>query len=534
MALGTVVSRASGFIRNIVIAQALGFAIFADTYNAANTVPNMIYILLVGGALNSVFVPQLVRAMKEDQDGGQAYAERLLTLTGVVLLAISVLAVVAAPLVIQAAAHGLTAEGSHAEYTLAVTFARYCLPQIFFYGVFVMLGQVLNARGRFGAMMWTPILNNVVVITTFGLFLVVAGDGLSASTITPAETRLLGVGTTLGISVQALTLIPYLRASGFRYRPRFDWRGVGLGKVGQLAKWTMLFVLINQLGYLVVTNVATAVSHQGKLRHIPFGIGYSSYSNAYLLFLLPHSIMTVSVVTALLPRMSRAVTEDRVGDVRDDVSSSLRTIGVLIVPAAFTFLALGPQIAGAMYLFGGRVTQGDTREIGYVLMAFALGLIPFSAQYLLLRGFYAFEDTRTPAMIAVAINAVNVVLVLTSYAVLPLRWIVVGMAAGYGISYSVGLTISARILRRRLGGLDGTAVLRTYTRLIVAAGAAGLAAFIVAKGCTAVAGDGFAGSVLAVILGGAAMGAGYVLVARQMRIAELSTLVSMIASRLGR
>ncbi len=531
MALGTVVSRITGFVRNIIIAAALGTAIFADTYNAANTIPSMIYILLVGGALNSVFVPQLVRAMKNDADGGVAYANRLLTLTAVTLLAITTIAVLAAPAVIWAAAHGFTKEGSGAEFSLAVTFARYCLPQIFFFGIFVMLGQVLNARDSFGPMMWTPILNNVVVIATFGIFIAVAGTGRSASTITPAETRLLGIGTTLGIVVQALALVPYLHATGFRYRPRFDWRGAGLGKVGHLAKWTVLFVLVNQLGYLVVTNVTTLLADKAKASGLDVGVGFTPYTNAHLLFMLPHSIITVSVVTALLPRMSRSVTEDRLADVRDDISSSLRTIGVAIVPAAFAFLALGQDIAGAMYWRNG---AADAHVIGYVLMAFALGLIPFSAQYMLLRGFYAFEDTRTPVFIAVVINAVNVVLVLTAYAVLPVRWVVVGMAAGYGISYALGLAVTSRILSPRVGGMDMAPVVRTYARLAVAASVGAALAFAVARACTTIAGTGLVGSSLAVVCGGAVLAAGYLLTAQRMRVREVSTLVGMVRSRLGR
>jgi putative peptidoglycan lipid II flippase len=531
MALGTIVSRITGFARNIIVAAALGTAIFADTYNAANTIPSMIYILLIGGALNSVFVPQLVRAMKNDPDGGETYANRLLTLTAVTLLIISVVAVLAAPAVIWAAAHGFTNEGSAAEFELAVTFARYCLPQIFFFGIFVMLGQVLNARDSFGPMMWTPILNNVVVIATFGVFIAVAGTGRTAATITPAEARLLGIGTTLGIVVQALALLPYLRATGFRYRPRFDWRGAGLGKVGHLAKWTVLFVLVNQLGYLVVTNVTTQLANRAKAGGLDIGVGFTPYTNAHLLFMLPHSIITVSVVTALLPRMSRSVNENRLADVRDDISSSLRTVGVAIVPAAFAFLALGRDIAGAMYWKNG---AADAHVIGYVLMAFALGLIPFSAQYLLLRGFYAFEDTRTPVFIAVAINAVNVVLVLTAYAALPVRWVVVGMAAGYGVSYAVGLTITARVLGPRIGGLDTAPVLRTYARLAVAASVAAVAAFVVARACTAVAGTGLRGSALAVVAGGAVLGGGYFLIAQRMRVPEVSTLVGIVKDRLRR
>jgi putative peptidoglycan lipid II flippase len=306
---------------------------------------------------------------------------------------------------------------------------------------------------------------------------------------------------------------------------------VGLGKAGQLAKWTMLFVLVNQAGYAVVVNVATSANKLAADAGLDLGVGYATYSNAYLLFMLPHSIIAVSVVTALLPRMSRSVADGRFTEIRDDISTSLRTIGVAIVPAAFAFLALGRDMAGLMYA---NLGTGNAHMIGYVLTAFGLGLIPFSAQYLLLRGFYAFEDTRTPVLVALAINAVNVALVLTAYAVLPTRWVVVGMAAGYGVSYTVGLVINARILRSRIGGLDGQRVLRTYARLLVAGALAAAAGFGVARLCTSLAGTGRTGSALAVVAGGAVLGAGYLLAAQRMRVRELETLTAMVKGRLGR
>ncbi|WP_079045715.1 murein biosynthesis integral membrane protein MurJ, partial [Carbonactinospora thermoautotrophica] len=436
MALGTIVSRLTGFLRNILLVTALGTGILADTYNVANTLPNIVYALLVGGTLNAVFVPQIVRAMKENEDGGEAYVNRLLTLTGVVLLGITVVTVLAAPLIIALYAGKYTTPGFEQDFDHAVTFARYCLPQMFFYGLYVMLGQVLNARDRFGAMMWTPILNNVVVITTFGLFIWVSARGDLRQTITPEELRLLGVGTTLGIVVQALSLVPFVTATGFRLRPRFDWRGVGLGKAAGLAKWMLLLVLANQIGYWMVVKVATTAEAIAQEQRLGVGVGLTPYQNASLLFQLPHSIITVSIMTALMPRLSRAVADGRLDEVRDDLSDSLRTAAVAIVPAAFAFLALGPSITGMMYA---PVGPEDARYIGYVLMGFAVGLIPFSAHHLVIRSFYAFEDTRTPFWICVWINAANVIGALLSLVLLPTQWITVGLAVSYSVSYTIGL-----------------------------------------------------------------------------------------------
>lgn len=262
MAAGTLVSRLTGFVRSLVITAALGAALLGDSFTVAYTLPTMIYILTVGGGLNSVFVPQLVRAMKNDDDGGVAYANRLLTLVMVALGVIVALAVFGAPLLVRLMSD--TIAGDPSANNVAVTFARYCLPTIFFMGVHVVMGQILNARGKFGAMMWTPVLNNIVMITTFGLFIWVYGTAADSSmtvqTIPPDGVRLLGIGTLLGLVVQALAMVPYLRETGFRFRPRFDWKGHGLGKTVKLAKWTVLFVLANQAGVLVVTQLATAAA----------------------------------------------------------------------------------------------------------------------------------------------------------------------------------------------------------------------------------------------------------------------------------
>ena len=244
MALGTVVSRATGFLRDMVLVGAIGTQVFADTYNVANTIPTIIYIL--------------IRAMKQDADGGEAYAQRLVSSIGVVLAAITIAAVILAPLLVLMYAADYRKPDLSAEFHAATTLARYLLPQIFFLGVFTMLGQVLNARGRFGPMMWTPILNNAVVIVTGVLFMFVArGKPVTAETVTSGELRLLGIGTALGVIVQALALIPVLRRTGFHFRTRFDLRGVGLGNAYRAAAWTVLFVLVNQIGYLVIVQLAT-------------------------------------------------------------------------------------------------------------------------------------------------------------------------------------------------------------------------------------------------------------------------------------
>ncbi|WND36497.1 murein biosynthesis integral membrane protein MurJ [Streptomyces sp. BB1-1-1] len=530
MAAGTMVSRLTGFIRSAMIVSALGLALLGESFQIAYQLPTMIYILTVGGGLNSVFVPQLVRAMKEDKDGGEAYANRLLTLVMVALGVLTALAMLAAPLLVRALSNPVASNPAANE--TAVTFTRYFLPSIFFMGVHVVMGQILNARGRFGAMMWTPVLNNIVIIVTLGTFIWVygtAGDsGMTVQNIPPEGERLLGVGVLLGLVVQALAMIPYLRETGFKLRLRFDWKGHGLGKAAMLAKWTILFVLANQAGALVVTQLATASVTD---TNIP-GTGFSAYANAQLIWGLPQAIITVSLMAALLPRISRSASENDGGAVRDDISQGLRTTAVAIVPVSFGFVALG--IPMCTLIFGSSGT-GAATNMGYMLMAFGLGLVPYSVQYVVLRAFYAYEDTRTPFYNTVIVAAVNATAAGLCYFLLPARWAVVGMAASYGLAYVIGVGVAWRRLRKRLGGdLDGARVLRTYARLCIASVPAALLSGAACYAISRALGQGVLGSFAALLAGGLLLFGVFFVAARRMRIEEVNSLVGMVRGRLGR
>ncbi|MFF5495874.1 murein biosynthesis integral membrane protein MurJ [Streptomyces aquilus] len=530
MAAGTMVSRLTGFVRSAMIVSALGLGLLGDSFQVAYQLPTMIYILTVGGGLNSVFVPQLVRAMKDDEDGGEAYANRLLTLVMVALAALTALAMFAAPLLVRALSAKVANDPAANE--VAVTFTRYFLPSIFFMGVHVVMGQILNARGRFGAMMWTPVLNNIVIIVTLGMFLWVYGtserSGMEVTNIPPEGQRLLGVGVLLGLVVQSLAMIPYLRETGFRLRLRFDWKGHGLGKAAMLAKWTILFVLANQAGALVVTQLSTAAGFNSGVE----GTGFAAYANAQLIWGLPQAIITVSLMAALLPRISRSAAEDDSGAVRDDISQGLRTTAVAIVPIAFGFLSLG--IPMCTLIFGSSGADQAT-NMGYMLMAFGLGLIPFSVQYVVLRAFYAYEDTRTPFYNTVIVAAVNAAASAVCYFVIPARWAVVGMAASYGLAYAVGVGVAWSRLRKKLGGdLDGARVMRTYARLCIASVPAAILSGAACYGIAHVLGQGVIGSFVALIAGGAVLLGIFFVAARKMRIEELNSLVGMVRGRLGR
>nr|WP_051809407.1 murein biosynthesis integral membrane protein MurJ [Streptomyces sp. NRRL S-378] len=526
MAAGSIVSRATGFIRSAVVVAALGTGLLGDGYAVANTVPNIIYILLVGGALNAVFVPELVRAAKEHADGGAAYTDRLLTACTAALVVLTAAAVIAAPLIVSAYT-GYS--GAQADTTVAL--ARYCLPQIFFYGLFTLLGQVLNSRGRFGAMMWTPVLNNVVIIAVFGLFLYVSHDG--ATGLTAAETRLLGLGTTAGIVVQALALIPSLRAARFRWRPRFDWRGSGLGRPLRNAGWTVLLVLTNQIAYWVVTRLSTTTGQRAVDAGLAGGAGYTAYSNAYQLWIVPQGIITVSLVTALMPRMSSAATDGDLGAVRRDVSYALRSSAALVVPAATVMAALAPWVMGSVFGYG-RTGAADIEVMAGMLAAFAPGLVAFSAQYVLSRGFYALSDTRTPFFLNLVIVTLNAGLSAAAYLLLSPRWAVTGMAAASSVAFLAGAAATGYALSRRLGPRTGSrserraSAVRTHLRLLTACAPAAAAAYAAAR-----AAERF-GDFAAVGAGTAALALVVVLLARPLRLAEITDLLDSLRRKAGR
>ncbi|MFE7240879.1 murein biosynthesis integral membrane protein MurJ [Streptomyces sp. NPDC057580] len=519
MAAGSVVSRATGFIRSAVVVAALGTGLTADGYTVANTVPNILYMLLIGGALNAVFVPELVRAAREHSDGGAAYTDRLLTVCTVGLVALTALAVVGAPLIV-----GTYTDYSGEQAELTIALARYCLPQILFYGLFTLLGQVLNARNRFGAMMWTPVLNNVVIIAVFGLYLaVVAGSG---GELTATHARLLGWGTTAGIVVQTLALVPALRAAQFRWRPRFDWRGSGLTRPLRSAGWLVMLVLANQGAYWVVTRLSTITGQHAVEQGVVGGAGYTAYSYAFQLWVVPQGIVTVSLVTALMPRMSRAAADGDLAGVRRDVSYALRTTAAVVVPAAGAFFALAPWVMGAVFGYG-RTGEADIAVMAGMMMAFAPGLIAYSGQYVLSRGFYAMSDTRTPFFLNLVIAALNAGLSALAYLMLPARWAVTGMAGAYSVALFAGFAVTGYVLHRRVSqGAGGarsvlwrSAGLWAHARLVAACVPAGALAYGVARAC-----DGFGdfaavGAGTAVLLGVVGM------LARPLRLSEVSAML---------
>lgn len=462
MALGTIVSRLTGFIRNILVVAVLGTTLLADTYNVANTMPNILYNLLVGGALTAIFVPQLVRAFKDD-DGGNAFASRLVSTISAILLVMVLLGVYFAPALVKIYAPEFSSAGFESEFHLAVAFTRYCLPQIFFLGLFTMLGQVANAKGSFAPLMWAPIVNNLIGIGIF-LTALLQAPHLSINSITSTQTQFLGWGTTLGVVVQALILIPVVKRTGIRIVPTLGW--TGLGKSFSLAGWTLVYVLISQLGYLVTVNVSTSAAVRSAEDGIKTGVGFTPFSNAFLIMMLPYSIVTISLVTALLPHLSRLAIDNKRSEVRDQLVRAIKMVGVLTIPSGVAFLLFGPLITRVLF-FG--IGKSDAIYMGNVLSALGVGLVAFSINIILIRGFNAFEDTRTQVLSILIINVVSVALSYLSLNLLNSKWVTVGLGLAFSISYILGLFVTLGLLARHTGRIHVGDFFAQHMRLLLSA-----------------------------------------------------------------
>jgi putative peptidoglycan lipid II flippase len=535
MAAGTVVSRASGFVRGALLAAALGAFLHADVFNIANTIPNMLYILLAGGVVNAVLVPQLVRAMKNDEDRGEAYTNRIITLAGLFLLVVTVLMVVAAPLLMRLflSPKYFTPELSE-QLESVIDFARYCLPQVFFYGMFVLVGQVLNARGRFGPMMWAPIANNVISVAVLVTYLLVFGPAKDLfGGYTAQQELLLGLGSTLGIAVQFLVLLPYLKKSGFLYRPRFDFRGTGLGHTLRLGVWTVLFVVVNQVAYTVVVRLASGGSASQLGTGDP-GTGYTIYSQAFLLVMVPHSVVTVSLATAVLPRLSAHAAENRLTEVGASLASTLRTTLALIIPFALLLPLLALDLANVVY--GWLAASDAYPDYALPLSLFGVGIVFFTVHFLMLRGFYSLERTRTVFWIQCVIAATNIGLAVLITRAVAASDVASGLVGAYIGAYAVGAALSYGLLSRTLGSLETGVNLRFLGRLLVAGGVAAGVTWALRWGVTQVwaTSDGKVRSLVLLVLLSVVDAGLFLLLARVLRIREVTSVVQMVTSRLGR
>ncbi|MGC5627803.1 murein biosynthesis integral membrane protein MurJ [Georgenia sp. Z1344] len=466
MFAGTLVSRVLGLVKGpVLLVAVLGANTGAsNAFDVANRLPNLIYLLVAGGVLNAVLVPQIVRAMTKDEDGGDDYVSRLLTAITLGLAGLTVVLTLAAPLLVRLFAFGM----EDPWYSLSVTFAYWCIPQLFFYGMYTLLGQVLNARGIFGPYTWAPVLNNVVAIIGLVVFLGLHGSvadltAEGAQAWTQDRTILLAGVATAGVAAQALVLLWPLRSAGVRLRPRFGFRGRGLGSATSTAMWVFAALLVGQLATLAISNVAAAASAAGD--YAIDVAGNAAYTNSYFLYSLPTSLVVVSLITALFTRMSTSAAHQDLGAVRADLSLGLRVVGLFTVFCSGGLMVLALPL---VRVITPAAAFAEVESIAMVLVAMLLGLVGVGAFTVIQRVYYAFEDARRLFFLQLPLTAVVVVGAFASL-LLPPRWVLVGACVAMAVSNVFGAALSFLGLRPRLGHTDGGRVVRAHVRITIAA-----------------------------------------------------------------
>ncbi|MEA2517023.1 MAG: putative peptidoglycan lipid flippase [Actinomycetota bacterium] len=518
MTVGTVLSRVTGLARLAAIVAALGVAEgrIADTYNLANTAPNIIYELVIGGVLTSVFVPVFVELLeKEGRDRAWEVGSAIINLSLVVLTAITALGILCAPWI--ARFYTLTLEGDEAvlQQRVLTFLLRLFIPQIIFYGLAAITAGLLNAHKRFGAPMYTPVLNNLAVIAVFLAFHQAYPSGVGLATATSRQLWIIGLGTTAGIALMAFAQLPFLKGLG-RYRPTLSLKHPAVRKLGRLSVFVVGYVAVNQVGYLIVQVLAN--DQQG---------GYSAYISAFTFFLLPHGLFAVSVITALLPGMSQHAVNSRWDSYREQLSTGIRATMLLILPAAIGYFVLGERIV-RLLLERGVFSGTSTELVAGVLRFFVLGLVPFSLFQLFLRAFYALQDTKTPFQINCAAVAVNIAVNLPMYAWLGVK----GLAAGHAIAYTFGAIVQGRILSRRIGGMDVRGISSSAMRIVTAGIAMGITTWLTSELTSRVwPGDATLAQVLGLVIPVVAGGVSYLGFASLFGVKELAMVKAMIARR---
>lgn len=439
VALGTALSRLTGLIRLGALAYAIGFSRLTDTYNLANTTPNIVYELLLGGVLSATLVPVFV----EHRDRGDDTAtSAVVTAAGVVLLALTVAGVLAAPAIVQLYTLKVHGAAAAAQEQVATDLLRLFMPQMLFYGMTAVATALLHAHRRFNAPAFTPVLNNVLVTAVFLALPHVAGD---TPTLEQVRTDrglllLLGLGTTAGIAAMAIALLPALRRSGIRLRPIFDWRHPAVRKVLALSGWTAGYVASNQVALWVVLVLANATSG-----------GVSAYQGAFVFFQLPHGLVAVSLMTTLVPDLATAAGKQAWPAFQRQFSLGSRLMALVILPAAAGYVVLARPVVGLL-LERGALTGAAAGLTADCLVAFALGLLPFSLYLFALRGFYALHDTKTPFFLNCFENGLNLALAVALEPWLGVR----GLAFAYAGAYGIASVAALRILNRRLGAGPGS------------------------------------------------------------------------------
>ncbi len=461
IAAGTMASRVLGLVRTMLLVTVLGEHAVGDAFAVANGLPNTIFNLISAGLLTAVFVPQIVRSAQH-KDGGNAFVSKLFTLSTVVLIAVTVLATIGAPLLVQLYAKGF----SSGQTALAVAFAYWCIPQVLFYGLFALVGETLNAKNVYGPYTWAPIANNIVSIGGLIAFMVMFQTPLAGlADWTPDRIALLGATATGGIIAQFLILLLFWKRAGLSLRPDFQWRGVGLGNVVKLAGWTFLMVIVAQIAGLVQSRIVSDASGAGE--SFP---AQTIMNNAWLVYVLPYSIIVLSIGTPYFTRISEHAAAGRKKELLADIDTSIRTLGIFIVLAT---AALAAAAVPASRIFTS--TPQSAQAASLVLLAYLVNLIPVAILFIIQRTFYVYGDTRTPFWFTVLQGGVVIITALLASWFVPLEFLALAVAAGQTLATIIQTVVAVLLLRRRIGSLNSRSWLTAYARFCAAGVVAGLA-----------------------------------------------------------
>lgn len=521
MASGTVISRILGFARSVMLAMAIGVTTnAADAFGVANQLPNNVYAIIVGGVLQAVLVPQIVRA-RVHSDGGKGYVDKLLTFIITVFFFTTVITTLAAPLLVSIYTTGWSAD----QLALATAFAYWCLPQLFFYGLYSLLGEVLNARSAFGPFMWAPVLNNVVALAGLFAYIVMFGADptgkQNVSDWSQLQISFIAGTATLGVIAQALILFVAWRRIGIKLNLNFKWRGFGLRPALKAASWSLGMVVVTQIGGLVQTVVASsAVSARSDSVAVA---SVAAAAIAWLIFMLPHSVATVSIATAYFTKMSAHVQENRTDLLKADLAQGLRTISLVSVFASAVLIVLAYPVS--------RIFIGEyvgTVALGNVLIALMFGLLPFSFVFMMQRAFYALEDTRTPFVFTTVQIALHIVGSLTMSILVPREWLVVSLSLVTSVTVTVQAIIAYWLLRRRIGSLRDHQIASSTFKFLLVAAISGLAGWATLQQLGGVAEGTFAvktilNSLIADVIVGSVMLLVYLLLLKLLRIREVES-----------
>jgi putative peptidoglycan lipid II flippase len=511
VAVGTALSRLTGFGRIAAIAYALGVTTLAGTYSYANETPNIVYELLLGGVLTATLVPLFVRHFETEDDDA---ASAVFTVSMIVLVGVTVIGVIAAPWIVDLYTLRVHGPNRAAQQELATELLRLFMPQMLFYGIATLATAMLNARRRFAAAAFAPVLNNVVVIAVFLALPRIATQPLTVGNVLDDEglVLLLGLGTTAGIVAMALALLPAVRHAGIhlRYLPAFRHRAVTT--LVRLSGWTVGYVIANQIALFVVTVLGNGTPG-----------GPFIYVSAYAFFQLPHGLLAVSLATTFAPELASAASRRNFDLLREQLSRGLRLTALVVAPAAAVYIGLARPLVVAL-LQRGAFSSADAIDVADTVAAFAVGLLPFSLYLFSLRAFTARLDTFTPFWINCVENAVNIALAFPLYS-----WLgIPGLALAFSSAYYVGAALSLGVLHAQLQGIDGRRVASTIARVVVAA--------LVVTGVTwgiahAIGWSTFGEALLTSIVGIVAGGAVYLALLVLLRVHELRFLTALLPRR---